>query len=61
MDAPPYLLYPSSDALGSPGFHDCLIHLIRELNDELRGSPFDEEFMGLAMSFADLLKGIAES
>lgn len=39
----------------------CLIHLIRELNDDLLGNPFDEEFKELAMSFGDLLKGMVET
>jgi hypothetical protein len=34
------------------------IHLARELNDELPGNPFDEEFKELVSAFAELLQGI---
>jgi len=36
----------------------CLIHFIRELNDELLASPFDDEFKEIATSFGYLLQRI---
>ena len=34
----------------------CLIHLIRDLNDDLLKHPFDEELKWLARAFAELLR-----
>jgi len=39
----------------------CLIHLIRDLNDDLFKNPFDEEFKVLVRSFNILLKAIIET
>ena len=39
----------------------CLIHLIRDLNDEMLDNPFDEELKNLANAFASLLKLIVET
>jgi hypothetical protein len=36
----------------------CLVHLIRDLNDDLLGSPFDEEFKALVAEFGGLLRHI---
>jgi hypothetical protein len=36
----------------------CLVHLIRDMNDDLRGSPYDEEFKALAVEFGKLLRSI---
>ena len=36
----------------------CLIHLIRDLNDDLRSSPFDEEYKKMAKDFSLLLRRI---
>ena len=36
----------------------CLVHLIRDFNHDLLGSPFDEEFKSLAGEFAQLLREI---
>lgn len=36
----------------------CLIHLIRDLNDDLRREPFNEEMKALTGDFADLLRSI---
>jgi predicted RecB family nuclease len=36
----------------------CLIHLIRDLNDDLMKEPFNEELKALTGDFADLLKSI---
>ena len=39
----------------------CLIHLIRDLNDEMLNNPFDEEFKQLVIAFGDLLKPMIET
>lgn len=36
----------------------CLVHLMRDLNDDLRASPFDQEFRAMTQMFATLLRGI---
>jgi predicted RecB family nuclease len=39
----------------------CLIHLVRDINDDLFHSPFDEELKGLAQAFVAVLKPIVET
>jgi predicted RecB family nuclease len=39
----------------------CLVHLIRDMNDDLLGSPYDEEFKTLAGQFGKLLRSIVET
>jgi len=39
----------------------CLIHLIRDLNDDLRSSPFDEEYKKIANNFSSLLRKIIDT
>ena len=34
----------------------CLVHLIRDLNHDLLGNPFDEEFKSLVGDFGKLLR-----
>ena len=36
----------------------CLVHLIRDINDDLMGNPYDEEFKALAAEFGKLLRSI---
>jgi len=36
----------------------CLVHLMRDINDDLRRSPYDEELRSFAESFAKLLQDI---
>jgi hypothetical protein len=36
----------------------CLVHLMRDLNNDLLKSPFDDEFKALVSAFAGLLKAI---
>jgi len=36
----------------------CLVHLIRDLNEDLKSNPFDEEFKALAAEFGKLLRSI---
>jgi hypothetical protein len=39
----------------------CLIHLIRDLNDDLFKNPFDEEFKQLAQAFTSVIAPIVET
>jgi predicted RecB family nuclease len=39
----------------------CLVHLVRDLNDDLFANPFDEELRHLAESFGVLIGGILET
>lgn len=39
----------------------CLIHLIRDINDDLKCNPYDEEFKGLASEFSKLLRSIVST
>ena len=39
----------------------CLIHLMRDLNDEILNNPFDEEAKTIALRFAALLKPIVDT
>ena len=48
--------YTGYDAL--PCSQKCLIHLIRDINDDLLKHPFDHELKELATLFGQLLRGI---
>jgi predicted RecB family nuclease len=39
----------------------CLIHLARDINDDLFHSPFDEELKGLAQAFVAVLKPVVDT
>jgi hypothetical protein len=39
----------------------CLLHLIRDMNDDLMSSPYDEEFKTLAGEFGKLLRCIVDT
>jgi hypothetical protein len=39
----------------------CLIHLIRDLNDDLFKVPFDEEYRSMVSAFGKLLRGMIET
>lgn len=47
--------YAAYDGIECPQ-QKCLIHLIRDLNDDLIGEPFNEELKGLVADFARLLR-----
>jgi hypothetical protein len=47
--------YPGYEPLGFRR-QKCLIHLIRDLNDELFKNPFDEEYKALVVAFGKLLR-----
>ena len=52
-----YTAYDSPDCVQQK----CLIHLIRDVNDDLFKNPFDEELKVLAADFTDLLVPIIET
>ena len=52
--------YTAYDTLDCPQ-QKCLIHLIRDLNDDLLKEPFNEEMKGIAAEFAGLLKPMIET
>ena len=39
----------------------CLIHLIRDMNDDLLKEPFNDEMKSLVVDFAVLVKPIIET
>src|SRR6266446_3055874 len=39
----------------------CLIHLMRDLNEEILNNPFDDEMKSIAVGFAGLLKPMVET
>ena len=39
----------------------CLVHLMRDLNDEVLCHPYDEDLKGIIKEFAELLKAIVET
>lgn len=49
--------YAVYDSIGCPQ-QKCLIHLIRDLNDDLLKNPFNEEFKDMVSGFSVLLKEI---
>jgi hypothetical protein len=52
--------YSGYDSLDCPQ-QKCLVHLIRDFNNDLLGSPFDEEFKSLAAEFGRLLRSIVDT
>ena len=52
--------YAAYDAIQCPQ-QKCLIHLIRDLNDDVLKHPFDEELKQLVRAFTLLLKPMVES
>jgi hypothetical protein len=52
--------YSGYDSLDCPQ-QKCLVHLIRDLNDDLIDNPFDEEFKALAGEFGQLLRAIVDT
>jgi hypothetical protein len=39
----------------------CLLHLLRDVNDDLMKNPFDEELKGFAQDFGGLLRNIVDT
>lgn len=52
--------YPGYDLLEVKR-QKCLVHLIRDLNDDLYKNPFDEEFKTIVVAFGKLLRAIIET
>jgi hypothetical protein len=52
--------YAAYDSIQCPQ-QKCLIHLIRDLNDDVLKHPYDEELKRLALAFTLLLKPMIES
>lgn len=52
--------YAAYDSIDCPQ-QKCLIHLIRDINDDLLKNPFDAEFKGFASKFAALLRVLIET
>ena len=52
--------YTAYDSLGCPQ-QRCLIHLMRDLNDEVLTNPFDEPLKQIVTAFANLLKPMVET
>ncbi len=52
--------YAAYDAVQCPQ-QKCLIHLIRDVNDDILKHPYDEELKRLALAFARLVKPMVET
>jgi Transposase IS66 family len=52
--------FTAYDAISCPQ-QKCLIHLMRDLNDELPNKPFDTEMKEIAVGFAGLLKPMVDT
>jgi hypothetical protein len=39
----------------------CLIHLMRDLNDDMLKNPYDDELRQIVQQFGDLLKQIMDT
>jgi len=52
--------YAPYDSLSCPQ-QKCLIHLIRDLNDEVLDHPYDMELKEMVTGFADLLRAIVQT
>jgi hypothetical protein len=52
--------YTAYDSLECPQ-QKCLVHLLRDLNEDLARNPFDETFKALARKFSALLQKVVET
>lgn len=52
--------YTAYDSSNCPQ-QKCLIHLMRDLNDDILDNPFDEQLKQIVVGFGDLLKPIIET
>lgn len=52
--------YTAYDSVDCPQ-QKCLIHLMRDLNDEILTNPFDEQLKQIVTDFGDLLKPMVET
>ena len=52
--------YAAYDSIACPQ-QKCLLHLMRDMNQELLGNPFDEELQVITGQFGALLRGIVDT
>jgi hypothetical protein len=52
--------YAGYDAIDCPK-QRCLVHLLRDLNDDLHKNPFDEDLKQIGKTFADLVRPMVET
>ena len=52
--------YAAYDTIACPQ-QKCLIHLMRDLNDEILHNPFDQEMKSIAIGFAELLRPMVKT
>jgi hypothetical protein len=52
--------YTAYDSIGCPQ-QRCLIHLMRDLNDEVLNNPFDDQLKKLVTTFGELLQPMIET
>ncbi|MDB5310922.1 MAG: transposase, partial [Gemmataceae bacterium] len=52
--------YTAYDALDCPQ-QKCIVHLVRDLNDDLAKHPFDQELKDLAVRFGGLMRAVVET
>ncbi len=52
--------YAAYDGIACPQ-QKCLIHLMRDLNDDILNNPFDEEMKSIAVGFSGLLKPVVDT
>ena len=52
--------YAAYDAINFPK-QKCLVHLLRDLNDELLENPYDEEFKQILKGFSNLVKPMIDT
>jgi predicted RecB family nuclease len=52
--------YAAYSAIACPQ-QKCLIHLMRDLNDEILNNPFDEDMKSIVLGFANLLRPMVET
>jgi len=52
--------YAAYDSINCPQ-QKCLIHLMRDLNDEILANPFDIEMRSIAVGFSSLLKPMVDT
>jgi predicted RecB family nuclease len=52
--------YNAYDGITCPQ-QKCLLHLLRDLNDDLKSNPYDEEFKQITRTFAGILRGIVDT
>jgi len=52
--------FTAYDSVESPQ-QKCLIHLIRDMNEDVKANPFDTELRGIVQAFASVIRPIIET